>query len=70
MKLICIKNCSLVDSNNLYFIKNKIYDIIKDDDSEYVIDDKGFMWRYSTVSHYFISLKELRKEKLYKLKLL
>jgi len=67
MKLICIESQSLFGGVNAYFIKNKIYEIIKKEEGGYVIDEEGFMWRYSTVSQFFYTQKELRKQKLEKI---
>jgi len=73
-KVICIKSITMpsLTIKRFYFTEGKIYEIRqidKLDKLKYVIYDDYFNeWYYLGIKKYFISLSELRKQKLDKLK--
>lgn len=68
-KVICLKSYSIDDDRSYCFIKDNIYEVrFANYDNLHIIDEDGYLWTYNYIMRNFISLSQLRKEKLEKLK--
>lgn len=66
MKLICTVSQQIFH-DDFYFIKGKIYDASIEGNTVYIEDEDCYEWQFNIIPDFFISLQELRKQKLIKI---